>query len=206
MSSEAAGEYRIQSKEISYIPKKPKELIGKSKNILDLGCGNGWLRTYLHQGQIYTGISFSKTEVDYINNTNYFSINTEAILHDARKELPFKKESFDCVTAIHFIEHFTKEDVESIMGEVRRVLKKGGWLILATPTDYQPFFWGEWSHVRPYNHGSIEGLLKDFGFKEVSWTYPKIEFLPQKWQALLRFPFFFLKPLLWGEVYAVGRI
>jgi hypothetical protein len=81
-------------------------------------------------------------------------------------------------------------------------MKKWWRIILITPTDYHPFFYAEWTHVRPYNHGSLPGLLRDFEFQNVDWTYPKVDFIPQRYQGILRFPFFFLKFPYWSEIAA----
>lgn len=91
------------------------------------------------------------------------------------------------------------------MAELKRVLKKNGQITLITPTDYHSFFYGEWTHVRPYNHESLPEMLKDLGFKNVDWYYPRLRRLPKMLQRYLRFPLFPLRNYFWKEVVAIGK-
>jgi SAM-dependent methyltransferase len=197
---DSAGKSRLKDKTIPKLPKNITEIISSSKKVLDLGCGSGWLSSYVSDKDKYVGLSCSSVEMKHLR-----SIGLKGVLHSLEEPLPFKDNSFDCIFASHVIEHFTIREVEAIMKEIKRILKPSGVLILATPTDYNPFFWAEWSHVRPYNHGSLPGLLRDFNFEDIGWTYPELYFLPHKAQSLLRFPLFFLKPFLWKEIYATGH-
>jgi SAM-dependent methyltransferase len=196
-----AGKSRLNIKEVPKLSTKIKAILSSNKtnNVLDVGCGNGWLRTYLRKESNYIGVSCSKSEIDFINKTG-----GKGKLHNLEEPLPFKDNSFDCVFASHVLEHFTIREVEALMKEIKRVLKKEGIFIVFTPTDYNPSFWAEWSHVRPYNHGSLPGLLRDFEFRDIDWSYPTIDFLPKAAQTYLRFPLFFLNPLIWNEIYAIG--
>ncbi|MFA6073342.1 MAG: methyltransferase domain-containing protein [Candidatus Woesearchaeota archaeon] len=181
------------------LPKKIIKLLNNKKAVLDIGCGNGWLTNYVSK-TAYTGITYSKSEVE-----NLKKIKCKATLLNIEKEkLPYKNESFDCVFASHILEHLEKNKLIEVMNEIKRVLKKGGVLILTTPTEYSFGFYGEWTHVRPYNHGSLPNMIKDFEFTNVDWTYPAISNMPKRFQRLGRFPLFFLKPILWKEVIAWG--
>lgn len=183
------------------IGKVPMEILRASDSILDLGCGNGWLTAYIPDKRKYTGLTNSKPEADNLKNWGY-----KVIICDLLEDKFILGDSkFDCVFASHIIEHFEQKDLIRIMQKIHKALKPGGWVILAAPTDYNPFFWAEWSHVRPYNHGSLPGLISEMGFNNVGWTYPQMDFFSPKYQSLLRFPLTLFKPLLYKEIFAWGQ-
>lgn len=95
----------------------------KELNILDIGCGAGFLTNYL--AQTFTNVS----GIDQSQN----SLN---VAHDADKsgsvyylkadayELPFEDQTQDVVCAMDFLEHV--ENPEKVVSEAARVLKPGG--------------------------------------------------------------------------------
>lgn len=181
------------------LPRGILKILEKQEKILDVGFGTGWLTNYVSK-KAYVGISYSQTEVTHIRKAGYkaYCLNLE------EKSLPFKDNTFSCIFASHIIEHFEKSKLITIMKELSRVLKKNGIIILTTPTEYSFGFYGEWTHIRPYNHTSLPNMLADFGFKKVDWTYPALSIFPKILQRYGRFPLFFLKPILWKEVIAWG--
>lgn len=115
----------------------------RRKKVLDIACGTGLL-----------GKTFS-------NNVYGFDLNMQAvhvakkngihaIKHDVEKKWPYPNNFFDIVIASHIIEHVINPD--HLIEEARRVLKKGGIFIIATPNlaawfnralllcGFQPFF------------------------------------------------------------------
>ena len=181
--------------------KKILQLLQSWKIVLDVWCVSGWLSTYLTKEQKYIWLSYSQSDIDAVKARWY-----EAYLVDLDNELiPLENESVDCIYAGHIIEHFEKKELIQLMNEFHRVLKKWGSIILSAPTDYNSFFYAEWTHVRPYNHWSLPWLLHDFSFKNIDRMYPKLSFLPKKYQAVLRFPLFFLKNSIWKEIFARGK-
>lgn len=113
------------------------------KKVLDVACGISTL-----------GLTFS-------NNVHGFDFNPEAIaicrkkgmkvkFGDAEKKWDYPNDSFDIVIMSHIIEHVKNPD--HLISEAKRVLKKGGIMIVNTPNlaawfnrgllplGYQPFF------------------------------------------------------------------
>lgn len=58
--------------------------------------------------------------------------NLELISFNIKKQLPFKVASYDCVSALAVLEHLSHPT--EILEECFRILKKGGSLILTTPS------------------------------------------------------------------------
>ena len=90
-----------------------------NKKILDLPAGNGWISDSLAKlGAQAVPADINDERPDYV------SANME-------QELPFADAEFDCVICAEGIEHVLRP--EALFGELARVLKKGGLLIVTTP-------------------------------------------------------------------------
>lgn len=88
--------------------------------ILDNGCGRGeFLDAFSKLGLKAYGTDLS----DYCDEAKVVDINME--------DLPFEDDFFDFVFSKSVIEHV--ENTEHYMKEMRRVLKRGGMLILMVP-------------------------------------------------------------------------
>lgn len=96
--------------------------------VLDLGCGNGrFYESFLKNGAFYTGVDNSQKLLD-IAKKNYSE--GEFILASALN-LPFSDESFDAVYGIAILHHIPSAELrKKFMEEAKRVLKKGGYLVL----------------------------------------------------------------------------
>lgn len=101
----------------------------KFDNILDIGCGSGWVaKEYSHNKQVVSvDISFRnvKTALELYNNPNHSGIVADVY------SLPFKDESFDVIIASEVIEHTAnpKLFIETLL----KLLKKNGCIIITTP-------------------------------------------------------------------------
>lgn len=120
--------------------------------VLDIGCGRQPLRAYLHSACTYFGLDYPKTG--------------EA-LYDAKPDvsgdahvLPFIDGAFDTVVLLEVLEHLTEP--KAAMLEARRVLAKGGRLIISTPFLY-PIHDAPGDFQRWSRHG-IERLVQSSGF------------------------------------------
>lgn len=97
-----------------------------NSKILVLGCGQGLLEKELVD-KGFTNI----TSVDI--NISYFLIpnKVKLVISDLNCKFPFENESFDFVFATEIIEHL--ENPYFFIREVKRVLRKDGFLFLSTP-------------------------------------------------------------------------
>lgn len=95
--------------------------------LLDIGTGNGGIAHHL-------GKHFNVVSVD---------IEDQRIVQDGysflmcNEQLPFFDEQFDIVISNHIIEHVS--DCETHLAEIARVLKKNGFVYLATPNRLWPW-------------------------------------------------------------------
>jgi predicted SAM-dependent methyltransferase len=146
---------------------------------LDIGCGES-----KREGAI--GVDFRKT-------------SSVDIVADAR-QLPFINESFDHVYTSHLIEHFSHQEVKSVLTEWIRCLKQGGIFEIRCP-DLRArallfFLNPSWQKIRNIygsqdhagnNHKSgfsyrlLKNLLESCGIKNIKRIikgYKGIPFLP----------------------------
>lgn len=114
-------------------------------DILDFGCGS---RPYekLFTCKTYTGCDI------YVSG--HPNDDKKADVYYDGHTLPFEAEHFDVILSTQVLEHV--EDFEEIFGELVRVLKKNGILILTVPFCFE-------EHEKPYDFRRFTG----FGIKKI---------------------------------------
>ena len=101
--------------------------------ILDVGCGGGRtiskMAASAGQGKVY-GVDYSKESVLAAkkNNAHWIAVGRVEICEGSVSKLPFSNETFNLVTAVET--HFWWPNLQSDLGEVLRILKPGGKLIV----------------------------------------------------------------------------
>jgi len=106
----------------------------KGKVCLDLGCGTGYGSFFLLKKGAKIVIGGDKSEKALLYANNYYKSKQEKSLEFVylnATSLPFVDNFFDVVISFELIEHL--KDHETFLSEIKRVLKKGGILILSTP-------------------------------------------------------------------------
>lgn len=97
-------------------------------SILDLGCADGSFAAYA--GEILNAKPFG-LDLDDDTIATAKKNGVTAIAHDLSEKLPYKDKQFDLVFALEVIEHLF--DTDFFLGQIHRVLKPNGFLILSTP-------------------------------------------------------------------------
>jgi ubiquinone/menaquinone biosynthesis C-methylase UbiE len=139
----------------------------KGNLVLELGSGGGdFLGLCAEAGIKATGVDSGSPE----EICDKFDIIKEDVRKFLKKE---KTGRYDGVYARHIIEHFSTSDVENLLKDISRVLKKGGKLILIFPNMknihvamYE--FWKDPTHVRPYTGEAISTIAEKKGFKVIA--------------------------------------
>jgi len=108
-----------------------KKFVSLDDKIIDAGCGLGrWVAFLSRKNYKVLGIDNFK---QLIERAKRFDRTLELRVADVLK-LPFKNEAFDVYLSFGVVEHFEAGPTEALQ-EARRVLKKGGIIVLETPHD-----------------------------------------------------------------------
>ncbi|HID93238.1 MAG TPA: class I SAM-dependent methyltransferase [bacterium (Candidatus Stahlbacteria)] len=110
----------IEAKELSKLQLK--------EPLLDLGCGNGFFSSLFFSGSVQAGLDICKHNGKRAKRRNVYNIVT---VGDARN-LPYKQESFKTALSVCVIEHII--ELDRVLSEVYRVLKRGGEFVFTVPS------------------------------------------------------------------------
>lgn len=138
----------------------------KGKVILDIGCSDGWFcKIALNEGakEIYA----IEPDPDKLKVAKDI-IPGAKIKKGTAGKLRFPKNKFDIVTLFDVLEHVPKNSESQVFGEISRVLKKDGYLLLSTPFNFWFSKITDPAWYFGHRHYSIKGLkrlLQEKGFR-----------------------------------------
>jgi SAM-dependent methyltransferase len=112
-----------------------EKAVGRSRSILDIGCGSNSPIQHLKRGFQYTvGIDGHKHSLYLSRKAGLHDDYICANLFDV--DMLFRKKSFDCVILLDVIEHFKKEDGLIILQKLENIAQNR--IIVFTPNGFQP--------------------------------------------------------------------
>jgi 2-polyprenyl-3-methyl-5-hydroxy-6-metoxy-1,4-benzoquinol methylase len=172
------NDYRQFKKGISSFQKKiyqiyyglffPLKLFPKGAEVLDLGSGNGILSFFLkNKGYKVTCVEKNETSANYAKI--FFDLE---VLNCELQDAGFPDSSFDIVILRHSLEHI--DGIQSIMKEMRKILKKDGQIFLEVPNInsleskiFQSNFYhlDMPRHIHHFNVDTLKRLFDKFDFK-----------------------------------------
>ncbi len=152
-----------------------------SKTILDVGCGEGaYVRELSNRGLDITGLEIS---IESLKNAKdifeKLGVNPSIMQGDAHY-IPVKNEIFDQIICLDVIEHVF--EIEKVIREINRVLKKDGYAIITVPTrlylinsilpyNFKPHV-REIGHVcEGYWYEEMAKILNKYGFEVTDHEY-----------------------------------
>lgn len=139
----------------------------KNEKILDIGCSSGYLVDAIDEKAQGFGIDIELGLIKKGKNKKLVNANA--------MKMPFKNESFDKIICLDTLEHVygfrnNIEDVNKIIKECQRVLKKGGNLIISVPYKspliifdlmwWKGLFTGH--HHKHFSEKELRNLLRGF--------------------------------------------
>lgn len=160
---------------------RPRQIEQKQKpgKVLDIGCGRGLLLNKLRQrGWDPYGTELSEDAAAYARDVLHLPVTTRPL-----DELSFPDNEFDLVIIWHVLEHVTSP--LSLLDEVARILKPGGYLLVAVPNfgSWEARWAGKsWFHLDVPRHlthftpRTLRPALKRAGLSPVSTNFFSIEY------------------------------
>ena len=109
--------------------KKVLPFVKRGDSVLDFGCGYqaSFLKEISHLVKKGIGVDYDVDETSIAHNIELKKLRFKS-------KLPLPDKSFDKVFMLAVIEHLALETGRRLFDEISRILKKGGSLILTTPT------------------------------------------------------------------------
>lgn len=159
--------------------------------ILDAGCGDGFFTnevSKLPNVEKCFGIDISEYAIDLARN-KYPHIEFQV---GSVTELKFEPNYFDFICAIEVAEHII--DVEQMLKEFNRVLKKNQGGLIITTTDFnllkkviistlffERYFYPTNPHIRFFTRSTLKNILNKIGFKAIKhkWNGSYLGFMPK---------------------------
>ena len=144
----------------------------KEGKILDVGCGPGFLLSAIDKKWDKYGVDVS---ISALRHCSKYA----KTFHGELPDIKFDSDTFDIVVMNHVIEHLP-EPLKYI-NEVRRILKRGGVFIVATPDfDSACARWfgnnfrmiHDKGHMSLFNSFSLVKMLEDYQFEVICIEYP----------------------------------
>lgn len=140
----------------------------KNANILDLGCGPGYIMQSLRSEGFknITGIDISGEQ---IAKAKQKGLNVR--VGNVFNLLIMETNKYDIIIIFDFIEHFDKDELIKLIDLINKALKVGGILLIHTPNGQgmfpQKIIYGDMTHLTIISPNSLIQLLKLQGFTEI---------------------------------------
>jgi len=165
-----------RSIEAGVVKKELEKVLKKEDRVLDLGCGEGIVaKVVFGKREVGWGVDNDKEMVRRARRSRVYK---EVFLADGG-DIPLRLGSVDLVFSNSVLEHI--ERLGRVLGECRRILKRGGYLVFTVPSDnlkrYSMFsrvgwrwgakIYGQWRE-RKFEHYNSYSLKK---WKEVLGRY-----------------------------------
>lgn len=172
--------------------------------VLELGAG---FCDFINQVEAKTRVAFDLNP----EMAAYAAPGVELRVGDCRGLPGIADGSVDLVFASNFLEHFTVAEAGALLGDIRRVLRPAGRLVLLQPNYLRKpeHYWDDPTHKTAFHHRNLPRVLERHGFRVLRMLPGLLPFsmksrlpkLPLLVRWYLRSP---LRPLA-AQMYAVAE-
>lgn len=147
---------------------------------LDLACGYGNFLAYLRAKGITDFVGADLTEAAITCAAKEFGEERVACI-DAFEFLKSRKQGFDLISALDFVEHLRPDELFLLLSGVRDGLSKDGLFLVRTPNASAPFGmaarYNDITHELCFTAGALGDVMQRAGFEVIDvWEdigYPK---------------------------------
>lgn len=138
------------------------------KNILEIGCGTGFVLSGIRDA--FPDLALSASEVSCVGlGIASRRVPGASLFQMDARHIPFRDE-FDVVGAFDVLEHIPED--EQVLGEMCTATRSGGGIIVTVPQ--HAFLWSgvdeAAGHVRRYRAHDLIGKITDAGFQVIKTT------------------------------------
>ncbi len=144
----------------------------KNKKVLDIACGEGYGSDMLAEvASSVCGVDISEEAV--LHAKNKYKRDNLSFLTGSVADIPFDNESFDIIISFETIEHVSEDLQIQFLNEIKRVLKKDGFLIISSP---DKLYYSDMAgfkniyHVKELYEEEFSAILKKY-FKNINMYY-----------------------------------
>ncbi|OGS49790.1 MAG: hypothetical protein A3K65_04710 [Euryarchaeota archaeon RBG_16_68_12] len=132
--------------------------------VLDVGSGLGlFVECCMHHGLAAVGMELSEEGVSASR-----ARGVPVVRADVAVQFPFRDDSFGSALAHHVLEHVPLETERSVLREIRRVLRPGGFLMVVSPNLHHPHARDDPDHRNLFTPHRLARELSAAGFRRVS--------------------------------------
>ena len=173
--------FKSRSKLINFMI---KNYFPEAKNMLEIGCGSGYVLHTIEKA--YPGLSLSGSEI-FSKGLSFAAkrVQKATLFQMDAREMPFEAE-FDVIGAFDVIEHI--EEDQRVLTEMHRTVRVGGGIILTVPQ--HKWLWSyadEYAHhKRRYTANGLHEILERIGFRVIRMTSFVTLLLPIMYLSRLR--------------------
>jgi len=145
------------------------------RRVLDYGCGPGFLlERLLQRGIRAEGLEFSPESVDQVRKRCGDHPLFGGITLAEQLPSPVADASVDVVFLVEVVEHLPAKALEETLGDIRRILRLGGFLVATTPHNEDldileticpdcGCIFHHWQHVNSFTADSLANILGAHG-------------------------------------------
>lgn len=142
----------------------------EDSNILELGCGPGYLLDYLKL-KVFTnsvGIDISSEQTDIAKSKGH-NVRLDDVFNFFRNST----EKYDLIFAFDLFEHFSKDELLELTSLIYNHLQNDGLFIIRTPNGQGllsgQIIYGDLTHQTIFTPNSITQLFSNIGFNNLSF-------------------------------------
>lgn len=105
--------------------------VGVNANVLDLGCGSGYITNYLSQNKLNSvGIDFSSKMIEIANKNFPLDKFIKMDISDVANY--FKEDTFNGLLSIYSLYFIPKNEIDKVLFSLSKILKDNGKMLLVT--------------------------------------------------------------------------
>jgi len=154
----------------------------EGRRVLDYGCGPGFLlERLLQRGIRAEGLEFSPESVDQVRKRCGDHPLFGGITLADQLPSPLENQGVDVAFLVEVLEHLPAKALEETLGDIRRILSVGGFLIATTPHNEDleivkticpdcGCIFHPWQHVNSFTPARMTNLLQGHGMQAVVCT------------------------------------